>query len=66
MKLRLEATKELLLENPGLTIKDIAYVVGFEDPSYLSRIFKREKFFGCNRMSLRSGKHFQTLNLVNF
>ncbi|WP_053431180.1 AraC family transcriptional regulator [Halalkalibacterium halodurans] len=42
VKLRLEATKELLLENLGLTIKDIAYVVGFEDPSYLSRIFKRE------------------------
>ena len=30
-----------LLENPGTTVTDVAYAVGFNDPSYFARIFKQ-------------------------
>ncbi|MEM6805964.1 MAG: ATP-binding protein, partial [Bacteroidota bacterium] len=38
---RLEKAKELLM-NPELQISEIAYSVGFSDPQYFSRVFKRE------------------------
>lgn len=31
----------LLLENPASTITDVCYAVGFKDPSYFTRVFKR-------------------------
>ncbi len=30
-----------LLENPGTTVTDVAYAVGFNDPSYFARVFKQ-------------------------
>jgi AraC-like DNA-binding protein len=30
-----------LLENPAATITDVTYAVGFNDPSYFSRVFKQ-------------------------
>lgn len=30
-----------LLQNPNITVKDIAYTVGFHDPSYFTRMFRR-------------------------
>ncbi len=30
-----------LLQNPNVTVKDIAYTVGFHDPSYFTRMFRR-------------------------
>jgi transcriptional regulator GlxA family with amidase domain len=30
-----------LLENSNLTVKEIAYQVGYEDPLHFSRVFKR-------------------------
>ncbi len=36
--LRLQKSKELLL-TPDLTIAEVAYAVGFEDPNYFSRVF---------------------------
>jgi two-component system response regulator YesN len=42
VKLRIEKAKELLLEYPERLAKDIADIVGYPDPNYFSRIFKRE------------------------
>lgn len=42
VQLRVETAKELLLEHPDLLAKDVAFVVGYSDPNYFSRIFKRE------------------------
>ncbi len=30
-----------LLENPGTTVTDVTYAVGFNDPSYFARVFKQ-------------------------
>ena len=38
-RLLLEAKRELVYGN--LSIKDIGYILGFEDPSYFSRFFKK-------------------------
>lgn len=40
LQLRIEKSKELLSVEPPITIKDIAEAIGYEDPFYLSRIFK--------------------------
>ena len=40
VELRITKTKELLAVNPPLVLKDIAEVVGFNDPFYLSKVFK--------------------------
>ena len=32
-----------LLRNTKLSVKEIAYELGFEDPNYFSRLFKREE-----------------------
>ena len=40
-KVRLHRAKELL-QNTQLTVAEIAYDVGFSDPSYFSRAFKKE------------------------
>ncbi len=37
---RIHRARELL-QNPNVTIKDIAYTVGFHDPSYFTRMFRR-------------------------
>lgn len=42
IKLRIEKAKKLLLEHPDRLAKDIADIVGYTDPNYFSRIFKRE------------------------
>ena len=39
---RLKVAEELLLENRH-TIKEIAYCVGYHDPNYFSRIFRKQK-----------------------
>lgn len=41
IQLRIEKAKELLLD-PRWLNKEIAEIVGYDDPSYFSRIFKRE------------------------
>ena len=32
---------EIMLANSGLSVKDVAYSVGFSDQMYFSRVFKR-------------------------
>ncbi|WP_020612586.1 response regulator [Sediminispirochaeta bajacaliforniensis] len=39
---RMRVAEELLLEN-RLPIKEIAYAVGYQDPNYFSRIFRKQK-----------------------
>lgn len=42
IELRLDKAKSLML-NPMLTIKEIAYQVGFDNPYYFSRLFKKKE-----------------------
>lgn len=41
LDLKTQRAKELLL-NPRHTVKDIAHLLGFEDPYYFSRLFKKK------------------------
>lgn len=41
LSLRMERAKELL-SDPALTVTEVAYAVGFTDPLYFSRAFRRE------------------------
>lgn len=40
IELRIEKAKELLMINPPIVLKEIAEAVGFNDPFYLSKVFK--------------------------
>lgn len=40
INLRIEKAKELLQLNPPLALKDISLSIGYDDPYYMSRIFK--------------------------
>ncbi len=40
IRLRIEKAKELLRIVPPLTIRDVAAAIGYEDPYYMSRLFK--------------------------
>jgi YesN/AraC family two-component response regulator len=40
--LRIEKAKRLLVGHPHLEVKQVAAAVGYEDPLYFSRLFKRE------------------------
>ncbi|MBI9098744.1 MAG: response regulator [Spirochaetaceae bacterium] len=51
--LRFSKAKELLREQHELTIGDIAMIVGFHDPNYFSRLFKKK--FNCTAQEYRSG-----------
>jgi two-component system, response regulator YesN len=42
IKLRVEKAKRLLAGHPKLEIKQVSSAVGYEDPLYFSRLFKRE------------------------
>lgn len=42
IKLRVEKAKRLLVGHPNLEIKQVSSAVGYEDPLYFSRLFKRE------------------------
>lgn len=45
IKLRVEKAKRLLVGHPNLEIKQVSSAVGYEDPLYFSRLFKRETGF---------------------
>ncbi len=48
---RLEKAKNLLSETAGMTISEVAYKVGFDDPNYFSRVFSDH--FGQSPNSMR-------------
>jgi len=50
-ELRLEKAKELLLQNQ-LSFKEISFAVGYRDPNYFSRVFK--KFFHMSPREFRN------------
>ena len=52
--LRLQKSKELLL-TPELTIAEVAYVVGFEDPKYFGRVFSEE--YGVSPGQFRASRN---------
>lgn len=51
LHLRLGKARQLLRERPELTVEQIAYSVGFQDPLYLSRQFKR--YYGVSPSAYR-------------
>jgi len=42
IRLRIEKAKRLLVGHPHLEVKQVAAAVGYDDPLYFSRLFKRE------------------------
>lgn len=38
---RLDKAKSLIVENPDLTIKEVAETIGYKDPLYFSKLFKK-------------------------
>lgn len=45
IRLRIEKAKRLLVGHPHIEIKQVAAAVGYEDPLYFSRMFKKETGF---------------------
>jgi len=52
-KIRFNRAAELL-QDPTLTVSEVAYLTGFEDPSYFSRTFK--EYFGITASQFRKGE----------
>ena len=50
-QLRLERARKLLTQHSHESVRQIAFEVGFSDPSYFNRCFKRA--FGCTPGELR-------------
>ena len=50
-RIRIQAAEEMLAKT-DLTISEIAYRTGFNDPKYFSRVYKR--FAGCTPSETRS------------
>lgn len=51
--IRIREAQKLLLEKPELTMSEVAYQVGFNDPNYFSRTFK--KIFNVSPTDFRNG-----------
>ena len=58
-KMRLMRAAELL-KDPTLSISEVAYQTGFEDPNYFSRNFK--EYFGVTASQFRKGKPIQPVS----
>ncbi|WP_339296961.1 helix-turn-helix domain-containing protein [Paenibacillus sp. FSL R5-0623] len=46
---QIQKSKELLLHNPQMQIKEIAYLAGFEDANYFCTVFKKQELLGLNQ-----------------
>jgi two-component system, response regulator YesN len=52
-EIRIKRAKELM-ENPDVSVKEVCYTVGYKDPNYFSRVFK--KYTGLTPSEYRKGK----------
>jgi two-component system, response regulator YesN len=52
-EIRMKRAKELM-ENPDVSVKEVCYTVGYKDPNYFSRVFK--KYTGLTPSEYRKGK----------
>lgn len=57
IQLRIERAKRLLVGHPHLEVKQVATAVGYEDPLYFSRLFKKET--GLNPTAFREAMERQ-------
>ena len=55
INLRIEKVKQLLMSNSDLSLKDISLFIGYDDPLYLSRVFK--SVTGVSPSEFRKSKH---------
>jgi len=53
-----------LLKNPSASISDVAYAVGFKDPSYFSRIFKQVSGVSPSSFRTQATNSYQDMPLV--
>lgn len=61
IRLRIEKAKRLLVGHPHLEVKQVAAAVGYEDPLYFSRLFKRET--GLNPSTFKESQGSSEPNL---
>ena len=50
---RLEMSKRILIENPNLTVGEVAYMCGFTTSQYFSTVFKKHEKCSPNEYRLR-------------
>lgn len=55
MKYRLMKSADMLIEESGMSISDVALLSGFDDPSYYSMLFKR--FYNSSPKEYRKERH---------
>jgi AraC-like DNA-binding protein len=44
LNMRMKRAKQILSDNPGIRISEVAYMVGYSNPKYFSQSFK--EFYG--------------------
>jgi len=48
---KMEKADQFLRKNPEMTVKEVAYRLGYNDPYYFSRLYK--KYRGCSPTAVR-------------
>lgn len=61
--IRLREAQKLLIEMPDLNMSEVAYKVGFSDPNYFSRTFK--KTFNISPTDFRNDKTTEAFSSIN-
>ena len=51
IELKLKKAEELFLKDPDITVFEVAYNIGYDDPYYFSRIFKKYKGISPSRFA---------------
>lgn len=64
LNLKLEEAQRLLLSHPDMLIKDIALEIGYNDPLYFSRIFK--KYIGVYPSEYRDSRDSLIINRLSY
>ncbi len=58
VSIRVERAKELICSHPDIPLRDVAQLVGYEDPHYFSRIFRITT--GLSPSEFRAASHLKT------